>query len=110
MLWLYTYRLFTQQGQIKKLFTNLMTRRVTGVSVIDESLLKSHAKVVMNALGACVECLDDSGQLTKLLIGIGERHAMYSVTPDLIPVTGLLFYVNLFVLVVTLLKILDSFL
>ena len=71
---------------MKKLFTNFMTRRVSGESVIDETLLKAHAKVVMNSLGACVECLDDSEQLTKLLIGIGERHAMHSVTPDMIPV------------------------
>ena len=40
----------------------------------------------MNALGAAVECLDDSAQLTTFLVGIGERHAMYGVKPGMIPV------------------------
>lgn len=63
-----------------------MSRHAAGERLIDETLLKAHAKVVMNALGASVECLDDSAQLTKLLVGLGERHAMYAVKANMLPV------------------------
>ena len=81
-------RLFSQQRQLKKLFTKLMAREFSGELVFDEMKLKAHGKIVMDALGAAVECLDDSTQLTSLLIGIGERHALYGVQPNMVPVVA----------------------
>ena len=48
--------------------------------------MKCHVKIIMQALGTAVECLEDSSQLTELLVGIGERHAMYGVKPYMVPV------------------------
>ena len=75
-----------QQRQLSALFTKLMTTGNTGEATFDESKLRSHGKLVMDSLGAAVECLDDSSQLTKLLVEIGERHAIYGVRPDMIAV------------------------
>ena len=63
-----------------------MSKDLAGEILLDETKLKGHGKIVMDALGAAVECLDDSTQLTSLLIGIGERHALYGVQPNMIPV------------------------
>ena len=82
----YIFRLFTQQRQLKKLFTKLMTKENSGEFIFDENKLRAHGKMVMDTLGAAVECLDDSGQLTCLLVEIGERHAYYGVRPEMIPV------------------------
>ena len=79
-------RLFLQQRHLKKLFAKLMTREFSGELVIDDEKLKAHGKIVMDALGAAVECLDDSTQLTALLIGVGERHALYGVQANMVPV------------------------
>ena len=65
-----------------------MAREFSGELVFDEMKLKAHGKIVMDALGAAVECLDDSTQLTSLLIGIGERHALYGVQPNMVPVVA----------------------
>ena len=64
----------------------MMTREFSGELVIDDEKLKAHGKIVMDALGAAVECLDDSTQLTSLLISVGERHALYGVQADMVPV------------------------
>ena len=64
-----------------------MTRENSGEVVFDESLLRSHGKTVMETLGTAVVCLDDSSQLTKLLVETGERHAHYGVRPEMIPVS-----------------------
>ena len=64
-----------------------MTKENSGEFIFDESKLRSHGKMVMDTLGAAVECLDDSSQLTILLVEIGERHAHYGVRPDMIPVS-----------------------
>ena len=66
-----------------------MTREFSGELVIDDEKLKAHGKIVMDALGAAVECLDDSTQLTSLLISVGERHALYGVQADMVPVCKL---------------------
>ena len=71
---------------MKKLFIKIMSKDLAGEILLDETKLKGHGKIVMDALGAAVECLDDSTQLTSLLIGIGERHALYGVQPNMIPV------------------------
>ena len=73
-----------QQRQLKKLFTKLMDKESSGEVIFDEFKLRSHGKMVMDTLGAAVECLDDSAQLTKLLVEIGERHALYGVQTDMI--------------------------
>ena len=92
-----SFRLFTRERQLKKLFYQLMTRENSGEVVFDESRLRSHGKTVMEMLGAAVVCLDDSSQLTKLLVETGERHAHYGVRPEMIPVSTVLgnkFYVG----------------
>ena len=66
-----------------------MTTENSGEVIFDESKLRSHGKLVMETLGAAVECLDDSAELTKLLVEIGEKHAHYGVQPDMIPVRPL---------------------
>ena len=63
-----------------------MTKENSGEFIFDENKLRSHGKMVMDSLGAAVECLDDSAQLTSLLVEVGERHALYGVRPDMIPV------------------------
>ena len=82
-----SFRLFTRERQLKKLFYQLMTRENSGEVVFDESRLRSHGKTVMETLGTAVVCLDDSSQLTKLLVETGERHAHYGVRPEMIPVS-----------------------
>ena len=84
-------RLFTKEKQLKKLFTDLLTKEKSGEVVFDETKLRSHGTIVMDTLGAAVECLDDSSQLTILLVEIGERHAHYGVRSDMIPVRNQLF-------------------
>ena len=70
-----------------------MTREFSGelVTCIDDEKLKAHGKVVMDALGAAVECLDDSSQLISLLISVGERHALYGVQADMVPVCNYIY-------------------
>ena len=75
-----------QQLHLEKLFTKLMTVEKSGEVIFEETKLRGHGKLVMDTLGAAVECLDDSAELTKLLVEIGERHALYGVRPDMIPV------------------------
>ena len=63
-----------------------MTQNSDGKWVFSDTLVKCHIKIIMQALGTAVESLDDSTQLTELLIGIGERHAMHGVKPYMVPV------------------------
>lgn len=53
---------------------------------LDELLLKKHAHVVMEALGAAVECLEDSVFLSNVLVALGQIHATYHVKPMYLPV------------------------
>ena len=64
-----------------------MTKEKSGEVVFDENKLRAHATIVMDTLAAAVECLDDSSQLTILLVDIGERHAHYGVRSEMIPVS-----------------------
>ena len=64
-----------------------MTVEKSGEVIFEETKLRRHGKMVMDTLGAAVECLDDSVELTNLLVEIGERHAVYGVRPDMIPVS-----------------------
>ena len=84
-----------------------MTREFSGELVIDDEKLKAHGKIVMDALGAAVECLDDSAQLTSLLISVGERHALYGVQADMVPVCKLPIIVTYMYLRVIVLSLLD---
>ena len=68
------------------LFTKLMTREVSGELVFDENLLKIHVKGVMKVMTTVVEQLEQGAELKILLLKIGERHALYGVEPDMIPV------------------------
>lgn len=51
----------------------------------DDRQLMSHGRIVMEALGAAVECLHDSDQLSILLIG--QRLYTYCNLPNVIMVT-----------------------
>ena len=55
--------------------------------MLDDILLKKHANVVMEALGASVECLEDSIFLSNVLVALGQIHAVYRVEPQLLPVS-----------------------
>ncbi|XP_052814039.1 globin, polymeric component P2-like [Mya arenaria] len=83
-------RFFAQNGDLKRLFYKKL--HCSGVTLenvahipFDERKLMSHGLVVMEALGAAVECLHDSDQLSLLLIGVGERHVLYGVQREMIP-------------------------
>ena len=52
----------------------------------DSSLINKHSHVVMEAIGATVECLDDSMFLCRVLIALGQIHATYDVRPHYLSV------------------------
>ncbi|KAJ8297910.1 hypothetical protein KUTeg_024441 [Tegillarca granosa] len=74
----------TQQGIIV-LFERLMSAKSDGPVNFHYDRLSTHATIVMESLGAAVECLGDSKNSTNLLINMGKRHAKYNVHPDMIP-------------------------
>ncbi|KAH3847705.1 hypothetical protein DPMN_090036 [Dreissena polymorpha] len=83
-------RLFAQNKDLKKLFYHkLQCPGMTLENVehlnFDDQKMMTHGMVVMETLGAAVECLHNSEQLTVLLIGIGERHVMYGVSREMVP-------------------------
>lgn len=68
------FRFFQQNRDLKKLFYSKM--QCPGMTLenvehldFDDRKLMSHGRIVMEALGAAVECLHDSDQLSVLLIG-----------------------------------------
>ncbi|KAK3604701.1 hypothetical protein CHS0354_008263 [Potamilus streckersoni] len=77
-------RLLCMHEEVKKLFHIFLTQESSGEYVIDEGKLRTHARIVMEALGAAVECLDDSDQLTFILISAGQRHANYDVQSNMV--------------------------
>ena len=78
------FRLFKLDKDVKHLFLNLAAHDGAMLSddvTMDEYLLKTHASVVMEALGAAVECLEDSALLSTILVTLGQMHAGYHVKP-----------------------------
>ena len=75
-----------EQRQLLMLFTKLMTREQSGGLVFDESQLRKHVKAVMDTIDTVINTLDDVHSLKVLLFNMGERHALYGVEPDMIPV------------------------
>ncbi|XP_045187619.1 uncharacterized protein LOC123545361 [Mercenaria mercenaria] len=83
-------RFFKDNRDLKRLFYTKLRGEDMEMGNIeegefDEDKLRMHGRIVMEALGAAVECLNDSEHLTALLIGIGERHVMYGVKSDMVP-------------------------
>ena len=76
-----------EQRQLLILFTKLMTREQSGEFVFNESLLRTHVKEVMDIITTVIKTLDDVHSLKILLFNLGERHALYGVEPDMIPVS-----------------------
>ncbi|KAL3873259.1 hypothetical protein ACJMK2_036397 [Sinanodonta woodiana] len=77
-------RLLCMHDEVKKLFHMFLTQESSGEYVIDEGKLRAHSRIVMEALGAAVECLDDSDQLSLILISAGHRHANYDVQSNMV--------------------------
>ena len=55
--------------------------------VIDDTQLKKHALIVMEALGSAVESLDDSIFLSNILVAIGQQHCKHNVSSTMIGVS-----------------------
>ena len=94
------FRLFQTDKDLKALFVHLVNKEdmlghyeecgsVSNMPAVqlDELLLKKHAHVVMEALGAAVECLEDSVFLSTVLVALGQIHATYHVKPHYLPVS-----------------------
>ncbi len=72
------------------LFTRLASVDLSlaeGDIAMDDALVKKHALVVMEALGAAVECLDDSLFLSNVLVALGQIHFTYQVRPHYLQVS-----------------------
>ncbi|XP_076443042.1 neuroglobin-like [Babylonia areolata] len=78
-------RLFELQSDFKKFFKRLMTQTETGEYDFDWNKLSNHANIVMNALDNAVDSIQDSSYLSKGLQELGERHKMYSIKPEMVP-------------------------
>ncbi|XP_070180556.1 neuroglobin-like [Littorina saxatilis] len=78
-------RLFELQSDFKKMFKRMMTQTETGEYDFDWNKLGNHANIVMNALDNAVDGMGDSSYLSKGLTELGERHKMYSVKPEMVP-------------------------
>ena len=83
-------RLFQTDRDLKSLFVNLAKCNHSSQEdiTLDDYLLKKHANVVMEALGAAVECLEDSIFLSNVLVALGQIHAAYRVRPQYLPVSS----------------------
>ncbi|KAL8614635.1 hypothetical protein ACOMHN_066895 [Nucella lapillus] len=79
------WRLFELQSDFKKFFKRLMTQTETGEYDFDWNKLGNHANIVMNALDNAVDSIDDSSYLSKGLQELGERHKMYSIKAEMVP-------------------------
>ncbi|KAK3093481.1 hypothetical protein FSP39_016261 [Pinctada imbricata] len=77
-------RLFEMQEHLKKLFASMSSQKNGHHMFIDDDKLRSHGKIVMEALGSAVESLDDSVFLTNLLIAMGTKHSVYDVKTDMV--------------------------
>lgn len=78
-------RLFELQSDFKKMFKRMMTQSETGEYDFDWNKLGSHANIVMSALDNAVNGMGDSSYLSKGLEELGERHNMYNVKPEMVP-------------------------
>ena len=84
--------MFHTDKDLKTLFIRLskphhQPAACSGDIMLDEFLLKKHSNVVMESLGAAVECLEDSVFLSNVLVALGQIHAAYRVRPQLLPVS-----------------------
>ncbi|CAL1533201.1 unnamed protein product [Lymnaea stagnalis] len=78
-------RLFEMENDMKKLFKRLMSQSESGHFVIDTARLERHATIVMKHLGMAVDSLEDSVKFSMTLNSLGEKHATYLVSPDMLP-------------------------
>ncbi|UYV61073.1 hypothetical protein LAZ67_1003316 [Cordylochernes scorpioides] len=69
--------------EICKLFRKFMTLREDGSYGWDQTELRRHAQLVMQALETAVEDLDDSSVLASILGELGRRHGRYGVREEM---------------------------
>ena len=69
------FRFFEQNKSMKKLFCSKLAKdKMSSLEKLmepefDDRKIRNHGYIVMEALGAAIECMGDSDQLTVLLIG-----------------------------------------
>ena len=86
--------MFVTDTALKSVFIRLTTAHAGEVDdeaddiSIDDYMLKKHATVVMEALGAAVECLEDTSFLSGILVALGQIHAGYHVKSHYLPVSN----------------------
>ncbi|XP_023216665.1 neuroglobin-like isoform X2 [Centruroides vittatus] len=76
-------RLLTQHPELCKLFKKFMTLKEDGTYDWDLGGMERHALLVMQALEAAIDNLDDSRVLSGILFELGCKHARYNVQEDM---------------------------
>ena len=85
-------RLFQIEKGLKPLFLRLSKKDASRLdNSMDHHMLKAHALVVMQSLGAAVESLEDSRLLTDTLSSLGHTHVGYNVKPGMLLVSGVVY-------------------
>lgn len=79
-------RLLTRYPELCKLFTKFMSIRENGTYDWDLGGLQRHALLVMEALDAAVENLDNSAVLAAILFELGRKHGRLNVQEDMFDV------------------------
>ncbi|XP_067119072.1 neuroglobin-like [Centruroides vittatus] len=72
-------RFLTRHPELCKMFRKFMTLKDDGTYDWDLEELQRHALLVMQALEAAIDNLDDSRVLAGILYDLGRRHARYNV-------------------------------
>ncbi|XP_013785924.1 cytoglobin-2-like [Limulus polyphemus] len=80
-------RLFTQYPQLSKYFKKFMTLQEDGRYDWDLGGLERHALLVMQALEAAVDNLDDTQTLSAILFELGHTHAHHHVQEEMFDVS-----------------------
>lgn len=81
-----TNSLLTRHPELSKMFKKFMTLRDDGKYDWDLDGLQRHANLVMQALEAAIDNLDDSRVLSLILNDLGRKHARYQVQEDMFDV------------------------
>ena len=85
----FIFRLFEAEPDMRSLFPKVFQINSDNQLEIDidRDLLKKHAAIVMEGLGAVVEIMDDSDFLNNVLISIGQTHYHRHVRPSMLKVS-----------------------
>ena len=86
---IFFFRLFEAEPDMRSLFPKVFQINSDNQLEIDidRDLLKKHAAIVMEGLGAVVEIMDDSDFLNNVLISIGQTHYHRHVRPSMLKVS-----------------------